>query len=103
DSSISLQAPPRTISDIKAILDGEKPDPAKVEKQLQIVRAEPPKNGSPEELARFYNDRSNALRGLGQLREAITASELAVKYSAKEPIAARFRYKRVLGLTYAAV
>ena len=45
-------APPRTIADITAILDSEKPDPAKIEKIRAAADANPPAGASRDELAR---------------------------------------------------
>ena len=64
-------APPRTITDITAILDSEKPDPAKIAKLQSRGRRRRSRQGSPSELVRFYYDRGNARARLGRLREAM--------------------------------
>src|SRR5580692_1493622 len=51
-------APPRTISDITAILDSEKPDPAVIEKSKATANAVPTGKESRAELSQFYFDRS---------------------------------------------
>ena len=63
-------APPRTITDITAILDSEKPDPAKIAKLKAAADAAAPSNGSRVDLARFYYARGTARAGLGRLSEA---------------------------------
>lgn len=71
-------APPRTIADIAAILDSEKPDPATLEKLKVDADASPSKNLSNADLAKFYYDRGNARSLLGRNREAIADGEKAV-------------------------
>ena len=58
--SVGFVAPPRTIRDITAILDAEKPDPKKIEERKARADAKTPANIPPSELARFYYDRGNA-------------------------------------------
>ena len=50
-------APPRTIADITAILDSEKPNEAKIAERKANADATPPANASPAKLAQFYYDR----------------------------------------------
>lgn len=100
DFKISLQAPPRTITDIKAILEAERPDAAAIAKLGEQVRAQPAKNASSGALAKFYFERSDAWRALARQKEAIADAELAVKYVAKEDRETVFRYKRRLALIY---
>src|SRR5580704_4961424 len=50
-------APPRTIADITAILDSEKPDAAKDAQRKAAAEAAPPANAPPVKLAQFYYDR----------------------------------------------
>ena len=53
-------APPRTIADITAILDSEKPDEAKIAARKAAADVAPPQNVSAAKLAQFYYDRGNA-------------------------------------------
>src|SRR5690348_4932432 len=53
-------APPRTIRDITAILDSEKPDPAKIAVLKTEADAEITNRGSQTDLARAYYKRGNA-------------------------------------------
>ncbi|HSJ42258.1 MAG TPA: tetratricopeptide repeat protein, partial [Xanthobacteraceae bacterium] len=64
-------APPRTIADITAILDSEKPDPAKIALRKTAADAEPPKGGSKSALAQFYYDRGNARASLARNEDAL--------------------------------
>ena len=50
-------APPRTIADITAILDSEKPNEAKIAERKANADAAPLANASPAKLAQFYYDR----------------------------------------------
>lgn len=56
-------APPRTIADITAILDQEKPDPQKIARAKAAADAPPPAGANGKALAQFYYDRA-AARGL---------------------------------------
>ena len=77
DASASLVAPPRTISDISAILDQQKPDPAVVAKLTETADAAVPAGLKAPELAEFYYKRSQARTLLGRA-DAIDDAELAV-------------------------
>jgi CHAT domain-containing protein/tetratricopeptide (TPR) repeat protein len=72
-------APPRTISDITALLDGEKPDAEKIAKIKSEADASPPAKASREALARFYYQRGTARAELGRLEDAIADAEAALK------------------------
>lgn len=76
--------PARTISDITAILDEYKPDPAKVAQYSRLVDAVPPAGAAPRELADFHYRRSDAAGHLGRrqqqlddLREAVRVARTA--------------------------
>jgi CHAT domain-containing protein/tetratricopeptide (TPR) repeat protein len=64
-------APPRTIADITAILDSEKPDAAKIAQRKAEAEATPPANAAPSQLAQFYYDRANARALLAQNKDAL--------------------------------
>jgi CHAT domain-containing protein len=66
-----FMAPPRTIADITAILDQEKPDEAKIAERKAAADAAPPANASPAKLAQFYYDRMQARAHLARDEEAI--------------------------------
>lgn len=71
--------PPRTISDIAAILDSEKPDPAKVAERKEKSEQEPAKSLGKKDLAEFYLDRGYARADLGQIAKSIEDGKRAVE------------------------
>ena len=71
-------APPRTIADITAILDSEKPDLATLAKLKASADNEPGKNISQADLAEFYLDRGTARSALGRNMEALADGEKAL-------------------------
>jgi len=73
----SFVAPPRSIADITAILDQEKPDPAKFAKREADANAEPP-NAQGQKLGEFYYRRCQARALLGRSRDAIADCEKAI-------------------------
>jgi CHAT domain-containing protein len=88
DTSSSLAAdiqqarfvpPPRTIADVTAILDGEKPDVNKINELKARADGAIPTTASREELARFYYDRGNARAQLGRLSESIADANKAIE------------------------
>jgi tetratricopeptide (TPR) repeat protein len=97
-------APPRTITDITAILDGEKPDPAKIAKRKADAEAVPPKDLSPSKLAQFYYDRGNARALLARNNEAL-ADGLQALAIAKSGVEARqlTRLRQFVALQYKAL
>ena len=74
-------APPRSIADITAILDQEKPDPAKRAKLEAEAAAEPPADADRYKLKDFYYKRGQARASLGRLNEAVADSAKAVEYA----------------------
>ena len=72
-------APPRNISDITAILDGEKPDEKMIAELKSDADAVPTGKESREDLAQFYFDRGNARSQLGRLADAIADANKAVE------------------------
>lgn len=72
-------APPRTIADITAILDNEKPDDAVIDKRRSAADAEPPGGASRAVLAQFYQDRGIARTQLGRVMDAIADADKAVE------------------------
>ena len=87
-------APPRTITDITSALEGEQPDPQKLEERRAAADAPPSAKLSGKELARFYYDRGNVRALLGRLKEAIADATTAVaiaRGSADPGAVARFQ------------
>ena len=72
-------APPRTISDIRSILDEEKPDPAVIEQLKTAANAVPTGKEARGVLSQFYFDRSAARSQLGRLADAITDANKAIE------------------------
>jgi CHAT domain-containing protein len=76
DAAASLVAPPRTISDISAILDQQKPDPAAIANLTETAEAVPPAGLKGAALAEFYYKRSQARVLIGR-SDALDDAELA--------------------------
>jgi CHAT domain-containing protein/tetratricopeptide (TPR) repeat protein len=72
-------APPRTIADITAILDQEKPDPKVAARMRAEADASPPANIGRGELAKFLYARCIAHSALGDFRAAVADCEKAVE------------------------
>jgi CHAT domain-containing protein len=72
-------APPRTINDVRALLDGEKPDASRIEQLKAAAEKTPPTGGSRRDLAWFYYTRGNARGQLGRLNEAIADANKAIE------------------------
>lgn len=72
-------APPRNISDITAILDGEKPDEKMIAELKSDADTVPTGKESREDLAQFYFDRANARAQLGRLADATADANKAVE------------------------
>jgi CHAT domain-containing protein len=75
-------APPRSIADITAILDQEKPDPAKRAKTEAEAAAEPPAQADRAKLKDFHHRRGEARASLGRPKDAIADFAKAVEYAA---------------------
>ena len=69
--NIPFIPPPRTIANITAILDGEKPDEAQIAARKANADATQPNNLSAADLAQFYYDRGNARALLARNKEAL--------------------------------
>lgn len=72
-------APPRTIADVTAILDSEKPDAKKVGALKQQAEASPTGKESRAALAQFYFDRANARGQIGRVADAIADAEKGIE------------------------
>jgi CHAT domain-containing protein len=94
-------APPRTIADITAILDSEKPDAAKIAKREAIAGATPPSNVPAAKLADFYYDRAAARALLARNKDAL-ADGLQALDIAKNGLDLRFlaRTRRLIAQQY---
>jgi CHAT domain-containing protein/tetratricopeptide (TPR) repeat protein len=71
--------PPRTIADITAILDQQKPDPAKAEATRKAADAEVPAGLQGLALAKFYFDRGTAAGDIGRINQRVDDIRKAVE------------------------
>ena len=89
-----FRPPPRTISDIAAILDQQKPDPARVAAAVAKADAEPPATLRGTDLAAFLFERGIAAEELGRVNQRVAdfkrAYELASAANASPAINARY-------------
>jgi CHAT domain-containing protein len=69
--SVSFVAPPRTVADIEAILNGQKPDAARIEKLRIAARAVLPADAEPIAQVTHHRARGFALSELGQYPQAV--------------------------------
>jgi len=70
--------PPRTITDITAVLDREKPDPKTLAEMKATADAEPARSESGS--ANFYFARANARLTLGRGGEALADANMALRW-----------------------
>jgi CHAT domain-containing protein len=98
----SFVAPPRTIADITAILDSEKPDEAQIAKRKATADASPGGLGGPK-LAEFLFDRAAARALLARNKDAL-ADGLQALDIAKHGMDLRFlaRTRRLVAMQYKA-
>jgi hypothetical protein len=75
----SAVAPPRTIADVTAILESEKPDAKTIEQLKADADAKPTGKESREGLAQFYFDRGNVRAQLGRLADSIADANKAIE------------------------
>jgi CHAT domain-containing protein len=73
----SLVAPPRTVSDVAAILDQQKPDPSRLAQLQAAADILVPGNLKGLQLADFYYRRGQARALLGRNEDALADAELA--------------------------
>ncbi len=72
-------APPRTISDITAVLEQTKPDPAKAAAAKAEADAQPAAGASGETAARFYFERGTAAGDIGRSAQRLADYRKAVE------------------------
>jgi CHAT domain-containing protein len=72
-------APPRTITDIAAVLDGAKQDPPKVAAARQIADRKPDAGLAGADAARFYFERATAESELGRAAQSLADYRKAVE------------------------
>ena len=71
---------PRTVSDILAVLEDYKPDPARREKAIRDAAALPPNNGDAITLRNFYRARARAANRIGLVRQRIDDLRESARY-----------------------
>lgn len=91
-----LVAPPRTVSDITAILDQQKPDPAKIAELTATADAPVPAGLKGNELAAFHYKRGQARALVGRNAEALADAEQTVALGKGEDIKIFARYEQFL-------
>src|SRR5215218_3393067 len=77
--SNKIVPPPRTIADITAVLDQQKPHTDSIKRQRRVADASPPANATKTELADFLLRRAHARAELGQSSEAVADAEEATR------------------------
>ena len=77
--------PPRTITDIAAVLDKEKPDPTSLAATKPQADAEPPHNASSAALAGFYYDRGTMRLTLARADEALDDGQKSLQLAQGTP------------------
>jgi hypothetical protein len=82
----SFVAPPRTIADITAILDQEKPDPARLAKMQADAERAPPTNADAGALVAFYYERAVARQNLGRFQDSIADCKAGIAAGARQDI-----------------
>ncbi len=78
--STSFTPPPRTIDDITAILDAQKPDPEKITALKVKASADPPRGASAAELIEFHYHRAHARMSIGRSVDALADGRAAYRY-----------------------
>lgn len=75
----ALAAPPRSIADIVAILDQEKPDPARRARLVAAAEAAEPPGLDARERSRFLYGRAQAANQIGRTEAALADTETAIR------------------------
>jgi CHAT domain-containing protein/tetratricopeptide (TPR) repeat protein len=92
-------APARNDSEISAILDRQKPDPSRVERNRAAADAQPPARG---QLGQFYYRRAQARVALGRNEEAIADLQQAMSHGGNLQLEVA-RYSQLLAQQYRVV
>jgi len=71
--------PPRSIADITAVLDSDKPDPTKLARYTAQADAQPPVGASGTDLAKFYRDRAVAASQVGRAEQWLADGKQALR------------------------
>ena len=95
----SFIAPPRTIADITAILDQEKPDHARIAQMQTDADAELSADADAGMAVDFYYRRARARSDLGRFRDAITDLKSGIAVGRREYVDVE-RLQQLLGYLY---
>ena len=71
--------PPRSIADITAILDSEKPDPTKYGRYIALADQQPPAGASNDTLGGFYLNRAIAASQIGRVQQWLADAKKALE------------------------
>ena len=85
DAAPNFVPPPRSIADITAILNQEKPDAAKIAKSTAAADAQPPAGLDDKAMIEFLMPRGDAAAALGRSQQALTDLRKAVEMSKAHP------------------
>ncbi|MBV9347543.1 MAG: CHAT domain-containing protein, partial [Pseudolabrys sp.] len=98
-------APPRSIADITAVLDQEKPDAAKIAKAQADAETQPSLALAGESLVQFYYDRAAARASLARNADALADALKAVEIGQKSGASVRqmSRVRQMVGIQYQAL
>lgn len=77
----TLIAAKSSISDITAILDQQKPEPGKAQKDLAAAEALPPETADKAALALFHYQRARARGEIGRVNDAFADAEKALEFA----------------------
>jgi CHAT domain-containing protein len=79
----SYVPPPRSIADITAVLDSDKPDPAKLARYVAQADAQPPAGATGAAQAKFYRERAVAASQVGRAEQWIADAKEALRLYAE--------------------
>ncbi|MFO0988619.1 MAG: CHAT domain-containing tetratricopeptide repeat protein [Alphaproteobacteria bacterium] len=92
----NASSPPRSISDITAILDSQKPDSARIARARADADAMPAPGANDAQLQQFYFRRSLARNSVGRLAEAIEDARRAAALVKDQKSLESFRIRQYL-------
>lgn len=102
---VSFVPPPRTVADITAILDRQKPDPAKRAASTARADSQPAAGLAPQDLADFHYQRGLAAFELGQAQQSLDDFKMAYEIgtAANSAPARLTQYLQNIGFSYLAL
>lgn len=87
----------RSSTDILALLDAERPDPAKVAELTTAADLGPPQGAPPAKLVEFYLNRSKAAEDLGRLQQRLDDIGRAAELARRHGVGDRSRVLQEMG------